>query len=1389
MKKHVRFCLFAALLVALLGVTVLCAAAAGNYQVLNDADAEVGTYATLAEAKAVVRDNYTIKLLDDTTETANTALNVNYTYTVDGDGHTITNTGDVAFLTVSRGDVTFKDVTLDHKTTATDKHIFLISGSPTLTLNGVTLLGGYRDFNLTSSGTPHVTVTGASDLGRGVGDRIAHLGNASRSGCLTIENGTFTCGPNYGIVGSGAKIVVRGGTFTTDDKPFFAQIDNMYVSPIVVEGGTFNVTGSGNAFQFTYTSTSNTCGVPYNGHGTGNVVLNISGGTFNVSGSGNVIKTQITTIFYKAADSGLTGNAQPAVVISGGTFAGADSAARYLIDADNVSVRITGGSFTNGRILGYNENIEPLLITGGSFDTDISRYVPGRGASGITESAGVYTVNSLNLPVFCGTQLALGKSLTLYIYTIVPTAAVPANEAKRMSVRVNMAGRYTVLTDPEVLSAYPDGTPADAGYTLLRFTFSGIAPQYMNDALTAVLRRANDATYATTSSSYSIRQYCQALLSDGSVPADTKTLVSDLLCYGAAAQNYLDYRTDALVTTGVTGMTASEFTTISGAPAAAFSGSGSNGYKLTECGLHFDSLNRLFVRFTAPDPDAIKITYSVAGEDRGRAVIRTDGLGYIAYTEGLVTTDFDKAVIFTMTDNKDDGVNVATQSCSYSVKTFMQNNQNNDGEPTVKALARTLAGYQASAASFLAADFTPVLRFVAISDIHFLTNDDSSSNTTVMPTQAHDLSRCVNRLTTLFTGSYAYAGTQAYDTVDAFMLVGDNTDDGTEKQIEDFLAIVKDNINSSESKLLIVNGNHEFYDTAESGSGGNAHTTTDSRLTTKLAASGISNYSGLKFHTTVNGYHFIGFSPTNSGGRSFSDEIADWLDGEIAAAVAANTAAGRPNDPVFVCQHQQVCATVYGCPGTGSTYAQANIRSVLAKYPQVVDFAGHSHSYIEHPRSIWQGEFTALSTGTLAYSSTPTNTRGGSHATGHSDPYNEHNEKDTAEFTIVELDENNRMRLRYFYIALADDTTVIPIGERIVNVGDSSKFNWTGEQNAAWTAPRFTEGQALTRNAVETPTSLNINIPQADCSALIYNYRCELWQGGSLIKTISRLSGQYTHPFNDCVVPFTGLTPNTEYTVKVYPISSTGAFGLPLTATFTTAAQDSVYTPDVFSAQFNDNGTVTNAVNGDVLVKGGTATAEAGKATFTGSGDFEWRGIEPYYELIQTTFTLEAYAKVTDASRGKFIVGNFEYHIPSENPSRTQIHGGFGFKVESDGKISFYLLTSNTGVSWHNIADATLLQHAVTTTTAYDNDTYVHLVGTYDGSNIKFYVNGELVGTISRSGVMDYPLKTTTQYLSIGGDSGIDYNSRDFMTGEISKVNIYSTAMNADQVTTLYNNR
>ena len=1196
------------------------------------------------------------------------------------------------------------------------------------------------------------------------------------------------------------KIYVRGGTFDTDQDALtngFIQdnLDNTNNKPAHVQveyyitGGTFTGCSywlQSNGYSKFYIGDPSTHEGPTFSGGASDVTLsgcisvgnntckgselNIYGGTFTCSATG-----KCPVICCSGAK----------LTITGGTFAVTDPDNYALLFTSGVGAAVTGGSFS-GKVLGYDQALSPLTITGGSFTNDVSRYVPGHNGAAATESAGVFTVHPESIPVFCGTQLALGKSLTLYVYTVVPTAEVPANQAAAMTLKATMHGNYFHLTNPAVLTEYPDGSPVDSGYTLLRFTFAGIAPQYMNDNLTLVLRRSNDAEYATLGSSYCIKNYCQSLLSDPASSAEVKTLVSDLLNYGAAAQTYIGYHTDALVTSGVSGMTAGTFSAVSGSPAASFVGTGSNGYKLTECGLRFDSLNRLFVRFTAPDPEGIVISYTVGGENRGRAVIRTDGPNYIAYTEGLTTADFEKVVVFTMTDNKDDGVNVVTQSCSYSVSRFIENNQNNDGAPNVKALARALSCYQQSAAAFLTEpDFVPALRFVAISDIHFMTDNDTSSRTTVMPTQTADLIRCNTRLASLFTRAYEYAAGQTYDTVDAFMLVGDNTDDGTVKQIEDFFSIVHDNIDSAQSKLLIVNGNHEFYDTGESGGGSNNHGTTDSRLTSKAAASGITNCSALKFHTTVNGYHFIGFSPTNNGGRAFSDEIAEWLDEEIATAVAED-----PTKPVFVCQHQQVHSTVYGCPGATATYSQNNIREVLAKYPQVVDFAGHSHSVIDHPNSVWQGEFTALSTGTLAYTESPTNTRGGTHATGHSDPYNEYNEKETAEFTIVELDANNRLRLIYIHLDENDDTTPVLMGERIINVVDPAKFNWNDEMFATFGKPAFIEGQELTRNEIDTPTTLQINIPQATCEAGVKTYRCELYsESGALLKTVTRVSGQYRRPVPDCTVPFTNLTPNTTYTVKVYPVSNLGACGEPIEGTFTTDAQPNVYEPDIFSAQFNSDGTVTNAVNGDALVKNGTATATDGKAAFSGAGDFQWRGIEPYYELFQTSFTFETYAKVTSASRGKFIAANFAYHIPSESPSTTQVHGGFGFKVESDGKLSFYLLTSNTAVGWHNISNATLLTHAVTTSTAYDNNTYVHLVGTYDGSTIKFYVNGELVGSISRAGVLDYPLKTTGQYLSIGGDSDLDYVSKDFVTGEISKVNIYSTAMTAEQVSTLYGNR
>ena len=85
---------------------------------------------------------------------------------------------------------------------------------------------------------------------------------------------------------------------------------------------------------------------------------------------------------------------------------------------------------------------------------------------------------------------------------------------------------------------------------------------------------------------------------------------------------------------------------------------------------------------------------------------------------------------------------------------------------------------------------------------------------------------------------------------------------------------------------------------------------------------------------------------------------SDWAKEELKKA-----AEDDPTKPIFVQQHYHITNTVYGSDLWGTDV----FTSILNKYPQVIDFSGHSHYPINDPRSIWQGRFTALGCGTLAY--------------------------------------------------------------------------------------------------------------------------------------------------------------------------------------------------------------------------------------------------------------------------------------------------------------------------------------------------------------------------------------------------------------------------------------
>lgn len=104
---------------------------------------------------------------------------------------------------------------------------------------------------------------------------------------------------------------------------------------------------------------------------------------------------------------------------------------------------------------------------------------------------------------------------------------------------------------------------------------------------------------------------------------------------------------------------------------------------------------------------------------------------------------------------------------------------------------------------------------------------------------------------------------------------------------------------------------------------------------------------------TVKGYDFI------SGEWQGYDTLGKWMD--------ENGGQLSKTKPFFYFQHVPIKGTTadsYGWSDNGK------IKPILSKYPNCVAFTGHKHRPFIDERSIWQGEFTAISTPSLSYSTT-----------------------------------------------------------------------------------------------------------------------------------------------------------------------------------------------------------------------------------------------------------------------------------------------------------------------------------------------------------------------------------------------------------------------------------
>ncbi len=428
-------------------------------------------------------------------------------------------------------------------------------------------------------------------------------------------------------------------------------------------------------------------------------------------------------------------------------------------------------------------------------------------------------------------------------------------------------------------------------------------------------------------------------------------------------------------------------------------------------------------------------------------------------------------------------------------------------------------------------EFETVLRFIVSSDNHV-----ASTN-----------SETAKRLKQLFASSYAYADKQEYNKIDAFVAVGDLTNNGNVGECKAWKTVVDSSIRK-ETQVITVAGNHEFYGTG----------------TNEGYVSAVD--SELNKHLTINGYHFLGISTVKEGDYSQS---LNWLKDELKKANDEDK-----SKPIFTFQHHHIKDTVY-TSSTWFTQHSAQLNSIYSEYSQVINFSGHSHAPINNPKTVYQKDYTLFGTGTLYYFEM---------APGMTYGTIPPNSDKAAQFYIVEVARDNRVRVLPYNL-LTDDFFKTPHGnDQLVyeiNGFDKADFLYTDSARKDEVLPKFSGDDKITVGKV-THNTAEITFPQATDDNCVYSYKIEFRVDGVPLHEYNYFSEYYFEPMPKSLsFKLSKLNPDTDYEVNVYPVDVFGNVGEPIiTSLKTEPLATTEYTSE---NDVNFVGTFTNFDSADKL--------------------------------------------------------------------------------------------------------------------------------------------------------------------------------------------------------------
>ncbi len=613
-----------------------------------------------------------------------------------------------------------------------------------------------------------------------------------------------------------------------------------------------------------------------------------------------------------------------------------------------------------------------------------------------------------------------------------------------------------------------------------------------------------------------------------------------------------------------------------------------------------------------------------------------------------------------------------------------------------------------------------VLRFAAMSDIHL---GGSASEAEY------------KRFKQSLDFMYEFAAEQSYKNFDLLLVAGDMTNHGYDNELAAFQNIVDEKLKEGTEKLFIM-GNHEFYN----------DDTSDTAQQRWEAATGETKNS----HKVVNGYHFIGVSPNS--GYDFT-YIKSWLDEQLQIAVADD-----PAKPVFVTQHHHIKGTVYGSADWGTDL----ITGILNKYPQVVNFSGHSHYPINDPRSIHQKNFTSLGCGTLSYFELEGGMVYGPYPPGSTN---------AAQFWVVEVYEDNSVGFKAYDLITKQ---FFPLEYKIPCPVSKDTFIYTDKRAENSQKPLFPEGAKLEVKDIKKSSATLVFDHAAD-DDLVHSYIYQFYTKDAKLAAEFKTFSDYYYLNRPESMSYTatGLKPGTEYLLKITAIDCYGKESdNTLEAEFKTdgeppePADPNAPLPDAdfLDVVFGENGaadkgtlkkTVENFKN--ALIEKDDKLGGEYAAKFTGNGDYlRVKFSKSEYDTLTETISLSARFMINKINTSDYMdaVGNMQ-------------SGGYGFEITASGVLEFWISINGS---------------YTTIETKVKEGVYYTVTGTYDGSKVILYVDGKKVGEKNLGGYITYPADSSAHALCIGADVQPGGTGTSFFNGNVAFVKIHSTALSEKQV-------